>query len=169
MHACTDHVYTYVQVMRINLFSGVRFSLARGGRATFPMTSVALRRRAVTNVLTRALAVVASITIAGVLVTTMYRAFVRKDLFPDVSIAVTQRPKASSTRSSRTSTPLATVSRTPSSPSQARHRRRIRPHQRRRVTIGHGAWAPQSRAVGHRRPRHSSDIFVGPLTTRHCR
>jgi hypothetical protein len=28
MHACTDHVYTYVQVMRINLFSGVRFSLA---------------------------------------------------------------------------------------------------------------------------------------------
>jgi hypothetical protein len=53
----------------------------------------------VTNALTRALAVglsgVASVTVTGVLVTTVYRAFVRKDLLPnDVSIAVTQRSKA---------------------------------------------------------------------------
>ena len=67
------------------------------------MTSVAIATAvyasAVTNVITRALAVglsvVATVTVAGVLVTTMYRAFVCKDLFPnDVSIAVTQRPKA---------------------------------------------------------------------------
>ena len=81
------------------MFRGVRFSLAWWAY-TFPMTSVAIATAvyasAVTNVLTRALAVglsaVASVTVAGVLVTT---AFVRKDLFPnDVSIAVTQRPKA---------------------------------------------------------------------------
>jgi hypothetical protein len=55
------------------------------------MTSVAIATAvyasAVTNVLTRALAVglsgVATVTVAGVLVTTMYRAFVRKDLFPN--------------------------------------------------------------------------------------
>jgi hypothetical protein len=52
----------------------------------------------VSTVLTRALAVglsgIASVTVTGVLVTTMYHAFVRKDLFPnDVSIAITQRPK----------------------------------------------------------------------------
>ncbi|KXG22628.1 S-type anion channel SLAH2 [Sorghum bicolor] len=89
-------------VVRINLFRGVRFSLAWWAY-TFPMTSVAIAAAVysstVTNVLTRALAVglsgVASVTVAGVLVTTVYRAFVRKDLFPnDVSIAVTQRPKA---------------------------------------------------------------------------
>ncbi|CAD6332697.1 unnamed protein product [Miscanthus lutarioriparius] len=89
-------------VVRINLFRGVRFSLAWWAY-TFPMTSVAIATAvyasAVTNVLTRALAVglsgVATVTVAGVLVTTVYRAFVRKDLFPnDVSIAVTQRPKA---------------------------------------------------------------------------
>ncbi|CAD6332695.1 unnamed protein product [Miscanthus lutarioriparius] len=89
-------------VVRINMFRGVRFSLAWWAY-TFPMTSVAIATAvyasAVTNVLTRALAVglsgVATVTVAGVLVTTVYRAFVRKDLFPnDVSIAVTQRPKA---------------------------------------------------------------------------
>ncbi|CAD6332693.1 unnamed protein product [Miscanthus lutarioriparius] len=89
-------------VVRINMFRGVRFSLAWWAY-TFPMTSVAIATAvyasAVTNVLTRALAVglsaVASVTVAGVLVTTVYRAFVRKDLFPnDVSIAVTQRTKA---------------------------------------------------------------------------
>ncbi|CAD6332692.1 unnamed protein product [Miscanthus lutarioriparius] len=89
-------------VVRINMFRGVRFSLAWWAY-TFPMTSVAIATAvyasAVTNVLTRALAVglsgLASVTVAGVLVTTVYIAFVRKDLFPnDVSIAVTQRPKA---------------------------------------------------------------------------
>jgi hypothetical protein len=89
-------------VVRLNLFRGVRFSLAWWAY-TFPMTSVAIAAAvyasAVTNVLTRALAVglsgVATVTVVGVLMTTVYRAFVRKDLFPnDVSIAVTQRPKA---------------------------------------------------------------------------
>jgi hypothetical protein len=89
-------------VVRINLFRGVRFSLAWWAY-TFPMTSVAIATAvyssAVTNVLTQALAVglsgVASVTVTGVLVTTVYRAFVRKDLLPnDVSIAVTQRSKA---------------------------------------------------------------------------
>ncbi|CAL4909764.1 unnamed protein product [Urochloa decumbens] len=89
-------------VVRINFFRGFRFSLAWWAY-TFPMTSAAiattLYASAVTNVLTRALAVglagIASVTVAGVLVATMYHAFVRRDLFPnDVSIAITQRPKA---------------------------------------------------------------------------
>ena len=102
MHLVIVYIYVCIQVVRINLFRGVRFSLAWWAY-TFPMTSVAIATAVysstVTNVLTRALAVglsgVASVTVAGVLVTTVYRAFVRKDLFPnDVSIAVTQRPKA---------------------------------------------------------------------------
>ncbi|CAN6327111.1 unnamed protein product [Urochloa humidicola] len=89
-------------VVRINFFRGVRFSLAWWAY-TFPMTSAAiattLYASAVTTVVTRALAVglagIASVTVAGVLVATMYHAFVRRDLFPnDVSIAITQRPKA---------------------------------------------------------------------------
>ncbi|TKW25634.1 hypothetical protein SEVIR_3G131400v4 [Setaria viridis] len=89
-------------VVRINFFRGVRFSLAWWAY-TFPMTSAAiattLYASAVTTVLTRALAVglsgIASVTVTGVLVATMYHAFVRRDLFPnDVSIAITQRPKA---------------------------------------------------------------------------
>ncbi|KAJ1264286.1 hypothetical protein BS78_09G251700 [Paspalum vaginatum] len=89
-------------VVRINFFRGVRFSLAWWAY-TFPMTSAAiattLYATAVTNVVTRALAVglsgIATVTVVGVLAATMYHAFVRKDLFPnDVSIAITQRPKA---------------------------------------------------------------------------
>ncbi|XP_062197663.1 S-type anion channel SLAH2-like [Phragmites australis] len=88
-------------VVRINFFRGVRFSLAWWAY-TFPMTSAAiattLYASEVTNLLTRALAVglagIASVTVTGVLVATMYHAFVCKDLFPnDVSIAITQRPK----------------------------------------------------------------------------
>ncbi|XP_062230421.1 S-type anion channel SLAH2-like [Phragmites australis] len=88
-------------VVRINFFRGVRFSLAWWAY-TFPMTSAAvattLYASEVTNLLTRAMAVglagIASVTVTGVLVATMYHAFVRKDLFPnDVSIAITQRPK----------------------------------------------------------------------------
>ena len=88
--------------MRVNLFRGFSFSLAWWAY-TFPMTSAAiatmLYASAVTTVLTRALAVglsgIASVTVTGVLVATMYHAFVRRDLFPnDVSIAITQRPKA---------------------------------------------------------------------------
>ena len=89
-------------MVRINFFRGVRFSLAWWAY-TFPMTSAAiatmLYASAVTTVLTRALAVglsgIASVTVTGVLVATVYHAFVRRDLFPnDVSIAITQRPKA---------------------------------------------------------------------------
>ena len=88
--------------MRINFFRGFRFSLAWWAY-TFPMTgaSVATITYAteVTNVLTQALSIglsgIATVTVAGLLVTTVFHAFVLRDLFPnDVSIAITQRPKA---------------------------------------------------------------------------
>jgi tellurite resistance protein TehA-like permease len=88
-------------VVRINLFfRGVRFSLAWWAY-TFPMTSVAIATTmyasSVNSLVSRALAIglagIASVTVTGVLVATMYHAFVRKDLFPnDVSIAIMQRP-----------------------------------------------------------------------------
>lgn len=91
-------------VVRVNLFWGFRFSLSWLAY-TFPINCVAvatvLYASKVDNVLMRALAVglsgIASVTITGVLVTTVYHAFVRKDLFPnDVSIAITRRrPKFS--------------------------------------------------------------------------
>ncbi|XP_020151237.1 S-type anion channel SLAH2 [Aegilops tauschii subsp. strangulata] len=98
-------LFLYVSlVVRVNLFRGFRFSLAWWAY-TFPMTSVALATvlyaSEVDNVLTRSLAVglsgIAVVTVTGVLATTMYHAFVRKDLFPnDVSIAITRRrPKFS--------------------------------------------------------------------------
>uniref|UniRef100_M8BDL8 Tellurite resistance protein tehA n=1 Tax=Aegilops tauschii TaxID=37682 RepID=M8BDL8_AEGTA len=98
-------LFLYVSlVVRVNLFRGFRFSLAWWAY-TFPMTSVALATvlyaSEVDNVLTRSLAVglsgIAVVTVTGVLATTMYHAFLRKDLFPnDVSIAITrQRPKFS--------------------------------------------------------------------------
>ncbi|XP_066365031.1 S-type anion channel SLAH2-like [Miscanthus floridulus] len=87
-------------VVRINLFfRGIRFSLAWWAY-TFPMTSVAIAttmyassvNSLVSRVLAIGLAGIASVTVTGVLVTTMYHAFVRKDLFPnDVSIAIMQR------------------------------------------------------------------------------
>uniref|UniRef100_A0A0E0L698 S-type anion channel SLAH2 n=1 Tax=Oryza punctata TaxID=4537 RepID=A0A0E0L698_ORYPU len=90
--------------VRVNMFRGFRFSLAWWAY-TFPMTSAAiatvLYASEVTNVVTKAMAVglsgIATVTVTGVLVTTMYHAFVRKDLFPnDVSIAITRRkPKFS--------------------------------------------------------------------------
>ncbi|OEL21465.1 S-type anion channel SLAH3 [Dichanthelium oligosanthes] len=88
--------------VRINFFRGFRFSLAWWAY-TFPMTgaSVATITYAteVTNVLTRALSIglsgISTVTVAGLLVTTVFHAFVLRDLFPnDVSIAITQRPKA---------------------------------------------------------------------------
>ncbi|XP_066366900.1 S-type anion channel SLAH2-like [Miscanthus floridulus] len=90
-------------VARVSFFfRGVRFSLAWWAY-TFPVTSAAMATAvyasAMTSALTQALAVglsaVASVTVAGVLATTVYRAFVRRDLFPnDVSIAIRRRPKA---------------------------------------------------------------------------
>ncbi|CAM0953515.1 unnamed protein product [Alopecurus aequalis] len=91
-------------VVRVNLFRGFRFSLAWWAY-TFPMTSAALATvlyaSEVDNILTRALAVglsgIAAVTVTGVLATTVYHAFVLKDMFPnDVSIAITRRrPKFS--------------------------------------------------------------------------
>ncbi|KAG8069182.1 hypothetical protein GUJ93_ZPchr0005g14456 [Zizania palustris] len=91
-------------VVRVNFFRGFKFSLAWWAY-TFPMTSAAIATAMyaseVTNVVTRSLAIglagIATVTVTGVLVTTMYHAFVLKDLFPnDVSIAITQRkPKFS--------------------------------------------------------------------------
>ncbi|CAD6271039.1 unnamed protein product [Miscanthus lutarioriparius] len=90
-------------VARVSFFfRGVRFSLAWWAY-TFPVTSAAIATAvyasAMTSALTQALAVglsaVASVTVAGVLATTVYRAFVRRDLFPnDMSIAIRRRPKA---------------------------------------------------------------------------
>uniref|UniRef100_J3MA65 S-type anion channel SLAH2 n=1 Tax=Oryza brachyantha TaxID=4533 RepID=J3MA65_ORYBR len=90
--------------VRANMFRGIRFSLAWWAY-TFPMTSAAiatvLYASEVTTVATRSLAVglsgIATVTVTGVLATTVYHAFVRKDLFPnDVSIAITRRkPKFS--------------------------------------------------------------------------
>ncbi|XBJ12943.1 hypothetical protein VPH35_017370 [Triticum aestivum] len=89
-------------VVRINLFRGVRFSLTWWAY-TFPLTSAALATvlyaSEVDNMLTRALAVglagIATVTVIGVMVSTVYHAFVSKDIFPnDVCIAITrQRPK----------------------------------------------------------------------------
>ena len=98
-------MFLYVSlVVRVNLFRGVRFSLAWWAY-TFPMTSAALATvlyaSEVDNVVTRALAVglsgIAAVTVARVLATTAYHAFLRGDLFPnDVSIAITsRRPKFS--------------------------------------------------------------------------
>ncbi|XP_022682035.1 S-type anion channel SLAH2 isoform X1 [Setaria italica] len=90
--------------VRINFFRGFRFSLAWWAY-TFPMTgaSVATITYAteVTNVLTRTLSIglsgIATVTVAGLLVTTVFHAFVLRDLFPnDVSIAITRKkPKFS--------------------------------------------------------------------------
>ncbi|KAJ1284384.1 hypothetical protein BS78_03G199900 [Paspalum vaginatum] len=90
--------------VRINFFRGFRFSLAWWAY-TFPMTGASIATityaTAVTNVLTRTLSIglsgMATVTVAGLLVTTVFHAFVLRDLFPnDVSIAITRRkPKFS--------------------------------------------------------------------------
>ncbi|KAI5000672.1 hypothetical protein ZWY2020_010631 [Hordeum vulgare] len=90
--------------VRINFFTGFRFSLAWWAY-TFPMTGASIATityaTEVTNVLTRTLSIglsgIATVTVAGLLVTTMFHAFVLRDLFPnDVSIAITRRkPKFS--------------------------------------------------------------------------
>uniref|UniRef100_A0A0D9V326 S-type anion channel SLAH2 n=1 Tax=Leersia perrieri TaxID=77586 RepID=A0A0D9V326_9ORYZ len=90
--------------VRINFFRGFKFSLAWWAY-TFPMTGASIATityaTEVTNVLTRTLSIglsgIATVTVAGLLVTTMFHAFVLKDLFPnDVSIAITRKkPKFS--------------------------------------------------------------------------
>ncbi|XP_019177823.1 PREDICTED: S-type anion channel SLAH3-like [Ipomoea nil] len=89
--------------VRINFFRGFKFSLAWWAY-TFPMTGAAIASirysSAVTNTLTKSLAVilsaVASLTVALLLVTTIVHAFLLRDLFPnDIAIAITERrPKS---------------------------------------------------------------------------
>ena len=88
-----------MQAVRINFFRGFRFSLAWWAY-TFPMTGASIATityaTEVNNVLTRALSIglsgIATVTVAGLLVSTMFHAFVLRDLFPnDVSIAITRR------------------------------------------------------------------------------
>ncbi|KAL5230916.1 hypothetical protein ABZP36_029692 [Zizania latifolia] len=83
--------------VRINFFRGFRFSLAWWAY-TFPMTGAAIASirystevdNAFTKVLCVALSVVATLTVTGLLATTMVHAFVLRKLFPnDIAIAIT--------------------------------------------------------------------------------
>ncbi|KAL5221477.1 hypothetical protein ABZP36_026190 [Zizania latifolia] len=85
--------------VRINFFRGFKFSLAWWAY-TFPMTGASIATityaTEVTNVLTRTLSIglsgISTVTVAGLLLTTMFHAFVLRDLFPnDVSIAITRK------------------------------------------------------------------------------
>lgn len=86
---------------RINFFRGIRFSLTWWAY-TFPMTGAAIAtirysNDAITNWVTRSLAIflsaVATITVLGLLVTTLIHAFVFRSLFPnDISIAISDKP-----------------------------------------------------------------------------
>ncbi|XP_072961637.1 S-type anion channel SLAH2-like [Typha angustifolia] len=93
-------LFLYVSLaVRINFFRGFRFSLAWWAY-TFPMTgaSIATIRYAseVDNPFTQSLSValsgISTITVTGLLLSTVIHAFVLHDLFPnDISIAITER------------------------------------------------------------------------------
>ncbi|KAL3834295.1 hypothetical protein ACJIZ3_009031 [Penstemon smallii] len=96
-------VFLYFSLaVRVNFFRGIRFSLAWWAY-TFPMTGAAVATIrysiAVPNVLTKTLSVflciVATLTVASLLVITIIHAFVLGDLFPnDMAIAISdRRPK----------------------------------------------------------------------------
>ncbi|GMI76476.1 SLAC1 homologue 3 [Hibiscus trionum] len=85
--------------VRVNFFRGFKFSLAWWAY-TFPMTGAAIATMryssAVTNVVTQTLSVIlsvaATLTVTALLVTTIYHAFVLRDLFPnDIAIAISDR------------------------------------------------------------------------------
>ncbi|KAL8210885.1 hypothetical protein R6Q57_005322 [Mikania cordata] len=88
--------------VRVNFFRGFKFSLAWWAY-TFPMTGAAIATirysnevpNIVTKVLSVALATVATVTVTGLLITTIVHAFVLRDLFPnDIGIAISnQKPK----------------------------------------------------------------------------
>ncbi|CAI9092337.1 OLC1v1027540C1 [Oldenlandia corymbosa var. corymbosa] len=90
--------------VRINFFRGFRFSLAWWAY-TFPMTGAAIATirysTVVTTLVTKCLTVilcsVSTLTVTGLLVTTIIHAFVLRDLFPnDIAIAISERrPKTS--------------------------------------------------------------------------
>ncbi|KAI3808790.1 hypothetical protein L1987_24751 [Smallanthus sonchifolius] len=89
--------------VRVNFFRGFKFSLAWWAY-TFPMTGAAIATirysievpNIVTKVLSLSLATVATVTVTGLLVTTIIHAVVLRDLFPnDIGIAISgQKPKA---------------------------------------------------------------------------
>ncbi|KAK6132154.1 hypothetical protein DH2020_034110 [Rehmannia glutinosa] len=85
--------------VRVNFFRGFRFSLAWWAY-TFPMTGAAIATIRYTNVvtsvvtktLTVVLCIIATLTVAALLVTTIIHAFVLHDLFPnDIAIAISER------------------------------------------------------------------------------
>ncbi|XP_074361824.1 S-type anion channel SLAH3-like [Apium graveolens] len=87
------------RAVRVNFFRGFRFSLAWWAY-TFPMTGAAtatLRYSLeVSNVITKSLSiilcVVVTFTVTALLVTTIFHAFVPKDLFPnDIAIAISDK------------------------------------------------------------------------------
>ncbi|CAK7324825.1 unnamed protein product [Dovyalis caffra] len=85
--------------VRVNFFRGFKFSLSWWAY-TFPMTGAAIATirysNEVTNVVTQVLAVtlssVSTLTVTGLLVSTILHAFVLRDLFPnDIAIAISDR------------------------------------------------------------------------------
>ncbi|KAJ0772229.1 putative transporter protein SLAC1/Mae1/ Ssu1/TehA [Helianthus annuus] len=90
-------------VVRVNFFRGFKFSLAWWAY-TFPMTGAAIATirysievpNIVTKGLSLTLAIAATVTVTGLLITTIVHAFVLRDLFPnDIGIAISgQKPKA---------------------------------------------------------------------------
>ncbi|KAD5961217.1 hypothetical protein E3N88_12690 [Mikania micrantha] len=92
----------FLLAVRVNFFRGFKFSLAWWAY-TFPMTGAAIATiryssevpNIATKVLSVTLAIVATITVTGLLITTIVHAFVLRDLFPnDIGIAISnQKPK----------------------------------------------------------------------------
>ncbi|XP_076944278.1 S-type anion channel SLAH2-like [Bidens hawaiensis] len=85
--------------VRVNFFRGFTFSLAWWAY-TFPMTGAAIATirysnevsNTFTKILTVTLSVIATLTVFGLLVTTILHAFVMRDLFPnDIAIAISDR------------------------------------------------------------------------------
>lgn len=85
--------------VRVNFFRGFKFSLAWWAY-TFPMTGAAIATvrytSEVSNIVTKSLstilAVIATLTVFGLLLTTILHAFVMRDLFPnDIAIAISDR------------------------------------------------------------------------------
>ncbi|OWM79606.1 hypothetical protein CDL15_Pgr023018 [Punica granatum] len=94
-------------VVRVNFFRGFRFSLAWWAY-TFPLTGLSIATitymnetsNLVTRLLSLALFSAATITVAILLVTTIFHAFVLQDLFPnDIAIAISEKgPKTNRKR-----------------------------------------------------------------------
>ncbi|KAJ9539619.1 hypothetical protein OSB04_026125 [Centaurea solstitialis] len=96
-----------IHAVRVNFFRGFKFSLAWWAY-TFPMTGAAISTiryssevpNVVTKGLSLVLSIVATVTVTGLLITTILHAFVLRDLFPnDIGIAISdQKPKTKTQR-----------------------------------------------------------------------